>query len=97
MSEYACDKCATEVENGHGYYPFGDTGDRVCRKCAVEIYADGTNTTITDIERDGLTPQERKQLRDVLNYALNADPDSLLRAIGEALVKMNPPIDSDEG
>jgi hypothetical protein len=40
-----------------------------------------------------LTPKQRKQLRDVLNYALKADPDSLLRAVGEAVVKMNPPID----
>lgn len=48
------------------------------------------------VEREGLTPQERKHLRDVLNYTLKADPDSLIRAIGQALLKMNPPIDGDE-
>jgi hypothetical protein len=50
----------------------------------------------TDLDSEGLTPQERQQLRDVVNYALQADPDSLLRAVGEALIKMKPPIDSDE-
>jgi len=34
MNEYACDKCGTEVPNGSGHYPNGDTGDRVCRECA---------------------------------------------------------------
>lgn len=34
MSEYSCDRCGEEVPNGHGYYPFGDTNDRVCRVCA---------------------------------------------------------------
>ena len=48
------------------------------------------------VKREGLTPQERKHLRDVLNYSLSAEPDSLLRAIGVALLQMNPPIDSDE-
>jgi hypothetical protein len=47
--------------------------------------------------KEGLSPEERKQLKEVLNYALKAEPDTLLRALGEALVKMNPPIDSDEG
>lgn len=51
---------------------------------------------MSDLEREGLTPQERKHLQDVLNYTLKADPDSLLRAIGEALIKMTP-IDSNEG
>jgi hypothetical protein len=40
-----------------------------------------------------LTPEERKKLKEVLNHALQADPDSLLRAIGEQLAKMNPPIE----
>lgn len=40
-----------------------------------------------------LTPEQRKQLRDVLNYALEADPDSLLFHLAQGLMKMNPPID----
>lgn len=31
---YLCDKCGTEVPNGSGHYPNGDTGDRVCGECA---------------------------------------------------------------
>jgi hypothetical protein len=37
VEEHACDKCGVEVDNGHGYYPFGDTNDRVCRACDEEI------------------------------------------------------------
>jgi hypothetical protein len=40
-----------------------------------------------------LTPEERKELKEQLEHALKADPDSLLRAVAEAVVKMNPPID----
>lgn len=42
-------------------------------------------------DTDGLTEAERKQLWAILDHALTLDPDSLMRAIAEAVVKMNPP------
>jgi hypothetical protein len=42
-----------------------------------------------------LTQEERTKLKEVLDHALNAEPDSLLRAIGEQLMKLNPPITTD--
>lgn len=37
MDEYSCDTCGAEVPNGSGHYPNGETGDRVCEECYVEL------------------------------------------------------------
>jgi hypothetical protein len=44
MNDHLCDRCGTEVPNGSGYYPNGDTGDRVCRECSYTIMTDHTTT-----------------------------------------------------
>ena len=36
MNEHTCDRCGTEVPNGSGHYPDGDTGDRICADCAAK-------------------------------------------------------------
>jgi len=46
-------------------------------------------------DTDGLTEAERKQLWAILDHALTLDAESLMRAIAEAVVVMNPPKPTD--
>jgi hypothetical protein len=40
-----------------------------------------------------LTPEERKELKEQLEYALAQPEGTLQRLLGELLVKLNPPIE----
>jgi DNA-directed RNA polymerase subunit RPC12/RpoP len=35
-SEYACDSCGREVDNGNGLYTPQGTGDRFCEDCYIK-------------------------------------------------------------